>query len=113
MPRSTMSLHELLEKASGSPRYVGTISLSTTVATLAVTAGEVYMVQPDVDAFIAPSNSSGAITKSDNTTATLTTALGRKVVADDVYYLILTDAESYLAGILASGTGSAKVWRLV
>lgn len=113
MPR-TISPNQLLRALNGAPRYVGSISLSTTAATLQVTAGRLYLVQPSADAYLSPATTSaGAVRKQDGTSATITSTLGVKVAADEKFYVLAGDDDGYLAGILASGTGSAQVWELV
>jgi hypothetical protein len=111
--RATWTQLGLMERLNGSLRYVGTISTSTTVATQAIAVGKVYLVQPDVASFCSPATTSaGAVLKQDGTTATLTSSLGKKLAADGEFYFVATGDDDYVACILASGTGAAKVWEL-
>lgn len=113
MSRATMSQHMLMEKLNGTPRYHGEITVSGSVAVLAVSAGRVYKVQALSDDvyFGMAVNSSGAITKTDDTTAVLTTALGELVPENQTTYVFTGGADTHIAAIGTSGT--LRVWELV
>jgi hypothetical protein len=102
-----------IEAVNGSPRYKGTISATSTVATLAVTAGRMYLLQSDAAVYVHGATSAGgAITKADNTSTTLTAALGVKLAADEKAVVTLRGEEGYVAAITSTGSASVKVFEL-
>jgi hypothetical protein len=109
-----LSLNAILEKATGSPRYVGTISVTTVVATQAVASEGVYMLCPDTDdiCIAASTASAGTVTKSDGSTATLTAAIGVPIDNNEKFFLTTRSGETYIAAILASGSGNLKIFQM-
>ncbi len=110
MSSSTRSSQGAIESVNGSPRYVGAISATTNVDSLAVSRGTTYMVQPSADVYVSAATADDVITKSDGTTATLTTALGYFVEANEKYFITTRMDETFFSAITGSGTSTVKLF---
>lgn len=110
MSSLTRSTGNAIESVNGSPRYVGAISATTNVDSMAVSRGTMYMLQPTSDVYVCGATADDTITKSDGTTATLTTALGYFIEANEKYFLLTRMDETFIAAITGSGTSTLKIF---
>lgn len=110
-----LSTDRASEIYNGSPSFLGKIVATTTknnhdtAAPFSDTAGsglsgKVLLVQPDAACYILP----GSVI-----TATVTTANGVKLQADERVILTMTSAQDWIACVSVSGTTNLRIWELV
>lgn len=114
MTALTRSPQAAIEAVNGSPKYVGAISATTSVATQALASGGgIYLLQTDADVFIHGATASNGTVKLDSgASETLTAAKGVKLIADKDWIFSSRPEDTHLAAICASGTATLKVFRL-
>jgi hypothetical protein len=106
-------LAKVSEALSGSPSFLGTIVATTTknnhdTATPFNNTGEalkakILLIQPDAACYILPGSTNAA---------TVTTANGIKLGADERVIITMTSNEGWLCALAVSGTANVKVWEL-
>lgn len=108
------SLFELTERLYGSPSFLGVVVATTTknnhdTATPFNNTGEalkakVLLVQCDAAAYVLAGTAN---------TATVTTANGVKLAADEKAYIGMTAAQGWIAFLSVSGTANCRCWEVL
>ncbi len=102
------ALNDTIRLLNGVPTFLGTIIATTTknqadtASPFVIPAGQFLLVQCDAATYLLPGVSA----------ATVTTANGVKVIADEKYYIMLKSGQYSLAALAVTGTVNCKVWRL-
>lgn len=103
----------LILRVNGSPAYQGAISATTSVATLALTKGGMYLLHASGPVkFHGAIASNGTVELASGTQEVLTAAKGVDLQTDEKFVFTATGKETHLAAICASGTATLTVHRL-
>lgn len=114
MPVRLGNINQSYEAVNGTHKYLGTIVATTTKNnhdtasafnnTGEALKGKVLLVQPDAACYILAATTNAG---------TVTTSNGLKLIADQTYVIMMTEAHGWLACLSVSGTANLKVWELV